>query len=123
MSGRSAPAALPPFDVNVISRPQAGASFFASASISTSVVQAVAKASNVNGLIIRAIRFVSGGATGALFRGTAAPSAWNDTSKVMVAAASVPITLFPDLEVPAGEGLWFIASASVGYCQVEYDLL
>ncbi|HEX6960208.1 MAG TPA: hypothetical protein VF194_19665 [Ferrovibrio sp.] len=124
MSVLTPSAPQPPFDVNVKSHVAAGSSFFSSASVSTSAVQAVSPASNTNGILLVAIRIVSGGATAMLFRGTSAPSSWNDISKALVAIAnSAGVVFFQDLVIPSGQGLWFIGSGAVNYCNVEYEFL
>lgn len=80
---------------------------------------------NTNGLIIRHCTISASGATGILYKGTAAPAVWNDPTAPQVAAVlggGVSLIKNP-LLIPAGQGLWWGIQSVSCYATLHYEVL
>jgi L-aminopeptidase/D-esterase-like protein len=126
MSIRTAPGALPPFDVNLLTFYQGyavGTSQANTTSVGSGVTAMVSPATNVSGLIIRSAIIMPSGNTVYLYTGSAAPSGAADVNKPCLMASTTALNLPYPRFLPAGWGVWVTASAGGGFAALCYDPL
>ncbi|UKV16585.1 hypothetical protein L6172_09875 [Thalassospiraceae bacterium SW-3-3] len=88
------------------------------------VYTAVLPASNTAGVLVRAAIINSGGPAISIFADTAAPSAWNDTTKKRIGGLRANGSQFlRDLYLPAGTGLYVAPSNTNVDASIVYEVL
>lgn len=105
---------------------KAATSFFTQTGVGNAAVAALLPASNVNGVRVVSFHGDSAGTTTLLYTGIAPPASYADLTKQMMAmmrGSSGLETILLNRLIPAGYGLWFIASAAGVFCSVDFEIL
>lgn len=89
------------------------------------ITQIIAPGANANGVILRTIALYGSNNNAVLFAGNSAPTAWNDTTKKVVAKtfSTGDQATLKDIKLQAGDGLWMARNSAGSYIGITFDIL